>query len=235
MESRYDANPATGPNWNSPNQPVAYGETNTTVVYASRPQPAYYGGGHHKPHGAVHIHTVAAPTGAAYAYSDDRLDQRYRTCCCHVKTAVYIIGTLEAIGLIVALITAITQYVTEPTEPDYWDEIIGCAVSFCLGAIVLLCLFLGVAREVPTLLVPHIVFQAVALAAFVFGIIVYIIAAVGGVAWAPVYVADSLSETLTVAIIIIVVFGIALLIEVYFLVQVVKCYRYLRLRSLSSW
>jgi len=188
------------------------------VTVVQSPQPASYGKPVTRAH-SLHHHN----------------NPKYRCCCgscCHVTTCVYIIGTLELIGILAALVSTITEYQQSNHLDMYRNAMIGSIVSFILGFLVIIALFVGVCKEMPSLLIPHILFQILSLIGFLSGIVWYGI----GISYVG---TDTFKEythdadmAVGVAIAIIVVFMVLFLIgmafQIGFLVQVVKCYQYLR-------
>lgn len=206
-------------------QPPAYGQAAPygTSVHVGGAQPGT----------VVYVHSGPHPTVTIPAIDIDLLDQQYQTCCCHVKIAAYVIGILETIGIIVALISSIAGYGVDGS-PYYYNSMIGAIIGFILGIVILALLFVGLYREIPAMILPHIVLQGVAIALFAILIIVYIVAAAGGMALAASYNEDA-SGYLAVVIVAIIFCGIALGLEAYFMQQMIRCYRYLRLKTHSRW
>jgi hypothetical protein len=206
------------------------------------PPPQGYPGqsGLHQPQPQPHVVTVHA----APVYKGDHLryDRRYRCCCgscCHVTICVYIIGILELIGLIIGMISTISQYNTYYHNSYYYEGMVACIVSFVLGVIVIGAMFAGIYKDQPFLLIPHLVYQILTLIGFVAGIVWYCIqiASLGkttemsiGRGGTTTVISNDLGVAFSyvVWIVIIVVFFISMAIQIGFLVQVVKCFQYLR-------
>jgi len=192
------------------------------VTVVQSPQPASYGKPVTRAH-SLHHHN----------------NPRYRCCCgscCHVTTCVYIIGTLELIGILAALISTITEYqqtsnLVDPTVHAYYrNAMIGGIVSFILGLLVIIALFVGVCKEMPTLLIPHILFQILSLIGFLSGIVWYGIGIsyVGTDTFKEYAHEAAVGFAIAIIVVFMVLFLIAMAFQIGFLVQVVKCYQYLR-------
>jgi len=170
--------------------------------------------------------TVVHITMPGHHHGQDVYD-RYRGCCCHVTTCVYVIGAFELVGLLAAIITA-------ATGPQMPGALPGTIVGFVIGVAVVVAMFFGVAKEQPLLLIPHIVFQSIGFAGLGIAIILLGIlaaAAAGGSFVASdygYYYTSGNAAIFIAAIIILIVVLIALIIEIVFMVEVVKCFRYLK-------
>jgi len=155
-----------------------------------------------------------------------------------VTVCVYIIGILELIGLIVGMISTISQYNSYYHNTYYYQGMAACIASFVIGVIVIGAMFAGINREIPFLVIPHIFFQVLTLIGFLAGIVWYAIkvAHLGAIVipsdhglGTTVLPTDlGVAFSYAIWIVIIVVFFISMAIQIGFLVQVVKCFQYLR-------
>jgi len=172
---------------------------------------------------------------AIHAGYNPAMDQTYRCClgtCCHVTTCTYIIGILEFIGLIIGLIISITEYQIW-RDPIFYRGMLVCIITFIVGTVIIVILFYGVYKVIPALLLPHMVFQSLSIAGFCCGVVWYAVTAVA-------YGTDMSNsdwindENLLVfwsMIVVIVVCSISLVIQLCFVMQVIKCYRYLKVKA----
>jgi len=191
-----------------------------------QPQTVSYGYGQ-QPATIVHVHTGAPPAvmTAATVGSDKDLDHHFRTCCCHVKTAVYVIGILEAVALVISFITNISLYVSCDDYYTYcyiyYDDMIITIIATLLGGAVIGLLIYGTVKTIPGMLIPHIVFQIIAAVGCAIGVVYYILLLAG--------VAIVLGDEYTTVIFVIplIFLAVALGVECYFTHQCIRCYRYL--------
>jgi len=168
----------------------------------------------------------------------------YRTCCCHVRTCTIVIGVLNAIGLIAQLIrfcigntTSTVTYggatitTTETTASVGWPLAVSI-VSFIIGVIVVILLFVGVSKQHHAFLIPHLVFQIIGIIGAVVLIIVMAIGAAGLGALSNQSQssdeANVASAVMIACIIVIVVLIICIGLEIWFFIVVLKCYRFFR-------
>jgi hypothetical protein len=155
------------------------------------------------------------------------LDKRYRCCCggcCNIKVCVFVIAILEAISLIVALAMGI---VDNGLSIYFHDAMITSTVSFVFGAIAVLCLLIGLCMESPCLLVPEMIFQILGIVGCIsgFGVLV------DTVAGATTVTGEVRDMGLSIQISFMCVFLIVLGIQIGFLVQVIRCFNYLRAKA----
>jgi len=89
-------------------------------------------------------------------------DRRQYTCLCgfmHLRTAALLIGVVEAICVLIALISVIVRY-SQGTAPV--GSLVVVLISAVIAAMALACLFLAIRRQQPPLLLPHIAIQILA-------------------------------------------------------------------------
>jgi len=150
--------------------------------------------------------------------------------CCHVTTCVYIIGSLQLIGLLCGLISSVVEYAQGKSTGTYVDaklNMIGMIIGFVIGLAFVIMLFLGVSKERPCLLIPYMVVQVFSLIGFLAGAVIAIVAIVAA------RKSDKLNDdqknaVVAVSAVAVVSYFIALIIQIFFLTQVIKCYRYLK-------
>lgn len=176
----------------------------------------------------------------------DANSPRYRTCCCHVRVCTIVIGVLELFGLIGQLVNACIRYskgdadikpVTTPS-PDHADHaasfalgaptagsLAGSIISVIVGLIVVILLFVAVWKQHHLFLIPHLVFQILSIVAMIAVVVLSIIGAIAiGVNYKD---ADEGALFILLAVLAAVLI-VAVIIEIWFFVVVLKCYRFLR-------
>lgn len=172
--------------------------------------------------------------------SFDPNSPRYRTCCscCHVKTCTIIFGVLEAIGLAGQMI----QYLT--TGQASKGAVIGGIVLFAAGILVLVLLFMGVYKESGSLLLPHLIFQGLSIGMLVLLIILLTtmgLAAVGIQSQRRGGESDDNASNIksddqnTILILAYIIFGLVIVLQVWYFVVVFKCYRYFKDKERSAY
>lgn len=157
----------------------------------------------------------------------DQIDRLYRCCfwpfatCWPASRYVYVYSTLELVSLIIGLVASIFRYqLSENTPYDYLYQ--GAMISFCisfpLGLVVIIMVFVGLWKKRPELLLPHMVFQVLTIIALVAGIVIYCVfqpfpSSQGG----------GMSDAGKLALIVVLQI-IAIWYQFGFLVAVLKCY-----------
>lgn len=111
---------------------------------------------------------------------------RFRTCCgCHVRTLAFVIGILETIALVAAVIaTALAYVLLWQRSSDYSKELlpldhhatlslIGSLAALVFGLLAVIMLFAGLAKERPCLLIPHMIVQFIAVIGLLAAVVVF--------------------------------------------------------------
>jgi len=209
------------------------------VFYYGIPQgqPGAYPGNTADPQQPVHYILQNPPT---FVYARPQaschvdLDRKYRSCggcCCHVRIFAYVIGILELIALVAALIIAIVYYQNYSSQLYDYQTMYSCVASFVVGLLAIVVLFVGLYKQRAVLLIPHIVFQFLALIGFAVGIVRYAVLATVVVA------IQSNGTEMTISfvevVVTIVLLAVALTLEICFLVQVIRCYQYLKEKAFN--
>jgi len=149
-------------------------------------------------------------------------DRRQYTCLCgcmHLRTATLIIGALEALSLIIAIISVIVRY-SKGTES--LASLIGVILSAIILSAALICLFLAIRRQFPQLLLPHIAVQILAIV----GLLIYAIVLSAGTITVALH--NNSNDDLSIAIGILVVVLLATGVNTWFTLVVAKYYHFLR-------
>jgi len=159
---------------------------------------------------------------------------QYRTCCCHVKTCTIIIAIWEAIGVVAMLVDGLVAKFSNNTA-DGTYRLIGGAVGFAIYAIIIVLLIIGLVKEHPGFLIPHLVMQVLSLILMALAALMYVLELCGVLKPAqhdydPYKLQSNKNENNgTIEMIVrIVAFVLGALISIWFFLVVLKCYRYFR-------
>jgi hypothetical protein len=97
-------------------------------------------------------------------YFDDN-SQRYRLCCCHVRTWALVIGILELISLVFQLIGNIVNYAMGNGRGSFGyggntlGALIGSIIFFIIFLACVILLLVGLKKENHWMLIPHLILQ----------------------------------------------------------------------------
>jgi len=178
----------------------------------------------------------------------------YKTCCCHVRTCTLVIGILELIAIVAQfLINVISNAIDARADTG---TVVGVSIAlavimFLAGLVVVILLFVGLRKQNEKFLIPHLVFQVIAMVIVGIYIVFFVIAMIAG----SVVVATSKSSVthdddnngvrvhvtgqeestavtgsaiLIIGTIGIIVCALAIALEIWFFVVVLRCYRFFR-------
>lgn len=163
-------------------------------------------------------------------------DPKYRCCCnaMHVRVGAIIIGVLELLGAVSNLGGASSAAASGRSNfngiqggPYYG---IGSAIVL---VIVVTLLFIAIAKENAALVIPHLVVQILAIIGLIiFAICMIILFAIGSY---HVSTSESGTHFTVLVIVLVVVFIISAILEIWFFVVILKLYRYYKEKSATAY
>lgn len=155
--------------------------------------------------------------------------------CCRITTCVKIIGILELIGVTIDLIGTIVTYSQSPTSGRRSDLIIGI-VTFLVAVVIIGMLFYGMAKQKAIYLLPHLIMQIIGLVLLAVGVILFGLSASAAAAGAAAnykYTEEHYdATTVAVCVVILVLLLLVFLLEILFFINVLRCYRYLKEKTI---
>jgi len=163
--------------------------------------------------------TVQASSSPIVLDVQENDDSENRCCfgsCCHITTCVTIIGSLEIIGSIAAIILACIALTSQDNDHQIDSYMI---VLIVLSAILFLCavmMIYGAQKERPAWILPNLIYQYIQLAATVVLAIFAFIVSFG---------ARGDGQTIMLQILS---FGIQIAVQIFLAYQMQKCFRYLK-------
>lgn len=178
----------------------------------------------------------------------------YRTCCCHVRVCTIIIGLCEVLALLVELIHICVGFAgrvaaadpklqqqlnitTANAEYAPIGSLIVAIISFVIGLVVIVLLFVGVHKQRHGFLIPHLIFQILGIMGMITAIVILAVGLVvirldpeGAVpsTTTPANTVGYREFTRNILIGTIVVLAIWVCFEIWFFVVVLRCYRFFR-------
>lgn len=166
-------------------------------------------------------------------------DPKYKCCCncMHVRVGAIVIGVLELLGAVSNIGVSFKTFGEGghhkvPGEPYY--QLVG-AVILIIAVVVM---FIGIKKENPTLLIPHMVVQVVGIISLaILGIVLICFLALGTTAVNQHENIDEASAQATIIafIFIVIALFVSALIEIWFFVVILKLYRYYQEKRAASY
>lgn len=160
---------------------------------------------------------------------DHHADQPHQYCCgcCPITTCAYIIGVLEVIGLLAALIISIIDY-RKWSGTTFYHAMLASSICFVVGVLIVGLSFFGLAKRRPMFVLPLITFQSLSIGGFLAGIAWYIYLLVSYMILKTHEYDGDRALAFWSIIVVIVVCAIAIPIQIGFMLQVIKAFRYLK-------
>jgi len=180
---------------------------------------------------------------SAKGYFDDNA-QRYRLCCCHVRTWGLVIGILELIGIVLQVIGSIVSYAmgnsrnSDNYAANTPGALAGGIIGFILWVIAVALLLVGIKKEKHLYLIFHLVLQILSIIGCIIYAIIFFVAVgtVSTIAYNGNNQNARYAENAAVGAGI--GFGVVLLIvaavEIFFFYAIFRCYKYLKEKRLAT-
>lgn len=195
-----------------------------------------------------------AAGGAGSQNQFDQNHSRYRTCCgCHVRGCSLIIGILEMIALVAAVVGTAVAYFALPSQESPTADgqksaisagllshaelsLIGSVAALLIGSVVVALLIYGLIKERPAFLIPHLIAQLTAIIGLAAAVIVFVYVTVTEADYGPMitmsgnrsldrHVQPEYME-LVYGSVVIGLCGLACLLEIYFAIVIYRTYAY---------
>ncbi|KAE9414116.1 hypothetical protein Angca_001996 [Angiostrongylus cantonensis] len=185
----------------------------------------------------------------------DESSEEYRCLCnCfHVKTGAYLIGVVHIFMILFFLIYSLLVYFQHDgrlqdargvKENYVFASFLSELIGLSLGSFAVFLLFVGLSRNQALLLIPHIFIQVIAILCFAFVVVAGMVAVATDLAVFyrlvnaapfmehPSYSTVALDTGTMVRIYsILIVYAVSLILEVWFIIVIYNCNRYLDERS----
>lgn len=167
-------------------------------------------------------------------YTGFEQDQPQYKCCCgcmHIRTGAMVIGVLEILSTLANIGGLIAQRAHGTSTGS--QGIISYSLAACVAILVVILLFVGIAKESHAWVIPHLVFQIIGIIVLIIcGIVLIVLLASGGdkmvmAKFSGVKVNDGTKGIWSVLIfIIIIMFFVMAFFEIWWFIIILKFYRY---------